>query len=240
MAKDPVVLSLGEDVVRRSDFERHLAQLEAQGGDPLSPEVRQALLEPWLEERVQVLEARQRGLVKPEAPAPKTSAGRCSPSWPNASRVKVSDAEVAAYYQAHPEEFHVPETVTLRQILVATSNEARDVRRRLAKDPRSFEAIAREQSKGPEAAAGGLMGTFTRGQLPTELEAAAFALREGAVSRHRRDHPRVPRPPGGGAKQPEREETLPEATPGSALSWSARRRTGTSASSSRASWPGPR
>ncbi|HEY6547923.1 MAG TPA: peptidylprolyl isomerase, partial [Vicinamibacteria bacterium] len=99
----------------------------------------------------------------------------------------------------------------LRQILVATSNEARDARRRLAKDPKSFEAIAREVSQGPEAATGGLMGTFSHGQLPTELEVAAFALREGAVSEivetslgfHvlRVDE-----------RQPEREETLPQAT----------------------------
>ena len=210
VAKDPVVLSLGEDVVRRSDFDRHVAQLEAQGGDPLSLEVRRALLEPWLEEQVQVLEARQRGLVKPGAGADDERRGVLA-LLAEYSRVKVSDAEVAAYYQARPDEFHVPESLTLRQILVATLNEARDVRRRLAKDPNSFEAIAREVSKGPEAAAGGLMGTFARGQLPTELETAAFALRERALSEivetslgfHvlRVDE-----------RRPEREETLPQAT----------------------------
>ena len=56
--------------------------------------------------------------------------------------------------------------MTLRQILVPTETEARDVRRRLQKDPKSFEALARARSKAPEAAAGGLMGTFSRGQLP--------------------------------------------------------------------------
>ena len=76
----------------------------------------------------------------------------------------------------------MPETVTLRQILVGTLNEARDVKRRLARDPKAFDAIARSQSKGEEAAAGGYMGPFERGQLPAELEAAAFALPEGATS----------------------------------------------------------
>jgi hypothetical protein len=210
VAKDPVVLSLGEDVVRRSDFERHLAQLEAQGGDPLPPEVREALLEPWLEEQVQVLEARQRGLVKPGS-GPDDERRGVLALLAECSRVEVSDAEVAAYYQAHPDEFHVEESLVLRQILVSTSNEARDVRRRLAKDPKGFEAIAREVSKGPEAERGGLMGTFSRGQLPTELDAAAFALRPGALSETvetslgfhvlRVDE-----------RQPEREETLPQAT----------------------------
>ena len=42
--------------------------------------------------------------------------------------------------------------------------------------------LAQTVSRGPEASAGGLMGTFARGQLPPELEAAAFALEAGATS----------------------------------------------------------
>ncbi len=87
----------------------------------------------------------------------------------------------------------------LRQILVPTSNEARDVRRRLLREPHSFEALARTQSRAPEASAGGLMGTFARGQLPPELEAAAFALRGGADQRDRGHTARLPRAAGGGA-----------------------------------------
>ncbi len=95
---------------------------------------------------------------------------------------EVSEDEIAAFYRAHGAELAVPETVTLRQIVVGTLNEARDVRRRLARDPKAFDAIARSQSKGQEAGAGGYMGPFERGQLPSELEAAAFALPEGATS----------------------------------------------------------
>jgi len=176
-----VILAFGEEVVRRSDFERHLAGLEAQGGGALPADVRRALLEPWLEERVQVLEARQRGLLTPGA-SPDDERRAVERLLAECSRVSVTDDEVAAYYKEHPEEFRRPETVALRQILVATSNEAREVRRRLVKEPRSFEALARERSKGPEAETGGLMGNFARGQLPQELEAAAFALPPGALS----------------------------------------------------------
>ena len=82
------------------------------------------------------------------------------------SRVSVSDDEVAAYYREHPDEFHVPETLTLRQILVATSNEARDVRRRLQKDPKSFEAIARERLEGPGGGDGRPHGDLRPGPAP--------------------------------------------------------------------------
>jgi peptidyl-prolyl cis-trans isomerase C len=61
-------------------------------------------------------------------------------------------------------------------------NEARDVKRRLAQNPRAFERLARSLSKSPEAGLGGYMGSFERGQLPAELEAAAFPLPAGATS----------------------------------------------------------
>jgi len=180
-ARDPVILSLGEEVVRRSDFERHLKSLEDRGGTALAPEVQEAVLLPWLEERVQVLAARQKGLLKPGAAAEDERRAILALLL-DCSKVTVDDAEVEAYYREHPEEFQVPETVGLSQIIVGTSNEARDVRRRLAKDRKAFEAIAREVSRAPEAEAGGFMGTFSRGQLPTELEEVAFRLPVGGLS----------------------------------------------------------
>jgi peptidyl-prolyl cis-trans isomerase C len=76
------------------------------------------------------------------------------------------------------------ESVTLRQILVGSLNEARDVKRRLAGKGNSttFDTLARTISKGPEAAMGGYMGSFERGELPSELEETAFTLEEGATS----------------------------------------------------------
>ena len=79
----------------------------------------------------------------------------------------------------------MPEKVSLRQVLVATMAEAREVRRKLGSDPRTFDSVARAVSKGPEATVGGYMGTFERGQLPPELEQAAFTLPERGHQRTR-------------------------------------------------------
>ena len=97
-------------------------------------------------------------------------------------QVEATDDEVAAYFREHSAELRIPEKVWLRQILVPTENEARDVRRRLQKDPTSFEALARTRSRSPEASSGGAMGFFARGELPLELERVAFALDPGAGS----------------------------------------------------------
>lgn len=180
-AKDPVILELDGEAVRRSAFEQHLSGV-TRGLGPVDPEARSGLLEAFLEERALVIEARRRGHLPAGAPAadePRAVARLLAGAVPP---VEVGEDEIAAFYRTHAAELAVPETVTLRQIVVATHNEARDVRRRLARDPKAFDAIARSQSKGEEAGAGGYMGPFGHGQLPPELEAAAFALPEGATS----------------------------------------------------------
>jgi peptidyl-prolyl cis-trans isomerase C len=180
---DPAILSLGDQVVRRSEFERHVSALEQQGASRLDPKVRAALLERFLEERVVVLEARARGMLSAQStPEQEEAAARKLLTDAGLTGVEVTDDEVAAYYGAHRQELQSPETVALRQILVPTLNEARDVRRRLQKSPRSFPVLAQSLSRAPEASAGGVMGRFSRGQLPPDLERAAFALAPGRIS----------------------------------------------------------
>ena len=179
---DPVILSLNGERVRRSDFDRYLLSVEARGLGPVDPAARPGLLDAFLEQRALVIEARQRGLVGPTASAADEARAVARLLGDAAPPPAVSEDEIAAYFQAHAAELAVPDSVTLRQVLVATLNEARDVKRRLGRDPKAFETIARSQSKGPEAAAGGYMGAFARGELPEELEAVAFALPDGGTS----------------------------------------------------------
>jgi parvulin-like peptidyl-prolyl isomerase len=180
---DPVILALGGQVIRRSDFDRHVGALEAKGGAPFPPEVRRALLQPFLEERALVLEARSRGLLEAKStPDQEQAAVQQLLGTAVAGQVQVTDDEVKAWFEEHGAELRVPEKVWLRQILVPTENEARDVRRRLLKDPKSFETLARTLSRSPEASTGGIMGAFSRGELPRELERAAFALAPGQQS----------------------------------------------------------
>jgi parvulin-like peptidyl-prolyl isomerase len=180
---DPVLLSLGDQVVKRSDFDRHLTALQAKGGGPLPADVQRALLHPFLEERALVLEARARGLL-PAASTPEQERAAVQRLLGDTvlGHASASEQEVAAWFQEHSAELRVPEKVWLRQILVPTENEARDVRRRLQKDPKGFEALARTLSRSPEASTGGVMGAFARGELPAEIEAVAFALTPRAGS----------------------------------------------------------
>ena len=179
---DPVVLELHGVRVHRSDFERYLASVEARGLGSVPPEARRGMLDAFLEERALVIEARRQGGLPADAGAADEARAVARLLADGVRVPEVTEAEIAAVYRDHAAELAVPETVTLRQVLVATASEAREVKRRVGRDPKVFDTVARSQSVGVEAAAGGYMGSFARGQLPPELEAAAFALPEGGTS----------------------------------------------------------
>ncbi len=180
--RDPVILSLDGTEVRRSEFLAYLKVIETRGEAALDPDARKGLLDAYLEQRALVIEARSRGLLGTGSSADEEARAVARLLAREVKPPEISEQDVRAYYGQHEKELVRPARVGLRQVLVQTMNEARDVKRRLAKDPKSFDAIARSLSKGPEAEAGGFMGTFEPGQLPAELEGPAFSLGEGGTS----------------------------------------------------------
>jgi parvulin-like peptidyl-prolyl isomerase len=98
--------------------------------------------------------------------------------------LNVDDAAVAEYYDAHKKDFLQPERVQVSQILMETEAKASDLLNRLkGTGEDGFRAAARAESKGLEAPKGGLLGEFSAGQLPPELEKAIFVLKTGEMSR---------------------------------------------------------
>lgn len=97
---------------------------------------------------------------------------------------RVDEAEVRDYYEEHKKDFLVQGRIQVSQILVDTEEKAVSVLRRLdrAGEP-EFRKIAVEESLGPEAPRGGVMGVFQQGDLPADMEKVIFALDEGRTSR---------------------------------------------------------
>jgi peptidyl-prolyl cis-trans isomerase SurA len=109
------------------------------------------------------------------------------------NRVKVSDDDVRAYWQTHPQEFPAGEEVRVRHIFLALpqgADGAAEARTRAAGEKlvtraragEDFAALARAESQGPSARDGGDLGWLQRGAIQADLERIAFALPPGGVS----------------------------------------------------------
>jgi peptidyl-prolyl cis-trans isomerase SurA len=106
--------------------------------------------------------------------------------------VQVGQGDVQAYFKAHQSDFAQPESVHLREILIATpAGSAADSPEVTAAEQKaealvgqlkggaSFEALAKTSSNGPEADRGGDLGEFRRGMLAKQLEDQTFNLKAG-------------------------------------------------------------
>jgi peptidyl-prolyl cis-trans isomerase SurA len=109
------------------------------------------------------------------------------------ARVNVTKEDVKRHYEAHKDEYEIKDRVRVRGILFSVSPAASDEEvarerqkaeevRDLARKGKDFGALARQFSDGPGSDKDGDYGTFSRGEMEGELDAAAFSLEEGKVS----------------------------------------------------------
>jgi peptidyl-prolyl cis-trans isomerase C len=95
--------------------------------------------------------------------------------------LRVPSSEVRRYYQENPQEFQRPEQVRVRQIVVATEEEAQKILDKLQNEKADFAALARQRSTAPEAETGGDLGFFAMGEMPGEFN-VVFGLPRGGIS----------------------------------------------------------
>jgi len=100
-----------------------------------------------------------------------------------------TDEQFAAYYKDHPQDFTIPERRRLQQIVVKTKEEAKKLRKQIAKETTAendpFYKLAQEKSLDPAAGrTSGVLGWVTQGdgKVMAELEKVAFALKVKEVS----------------------------------------------------------
>jgi len=97
------------------------------------------------------------------------------------SKIRLTEVEIKEYYDKNAEDFKLPERVRVMQIMVKDEMSAVNVRKKLLAKA-DFATIAKEHSQSPDAAHGGDLGFYSRGQLPPEFETAVFNLKEGDIS----------------------------------------------------------
>ncbi len=108
------------------------------------------------------------------------------------SAVTVSEAELRAYYESHPDEFKRPAVAFLSYVEILRVADARDsiaarqralgLRKEILAGAPFNEVATRESSDSASAQQGGDLGEFGKGAMDPAFERAAFSLPLGEVS----------------------------------------------------------
>ena len=96
--------------------------------------------------------------------------------------VKVTDKDVAEYYENNKAQFVGEETVNASHILVDSEEKALELLAKINAGEITFENAARENSSCPSSQNGGNLGDFGKGQMVPEFDSAVFAMEVGEVS----------------------------------------------------------
>ena len=109
------------------------------------------------------------------------------------STIKVTDAEVAAYYKAHQKDFERPKTAFLSFVALPRMATAADtaavraradsVRQEIVDGAPFAEVAQRESTDSVSAAKGGDLGEWTRGSMDPAFDSAAFSLPLRTISK---------------------------------------------------------
>jgi peptidyl-prolyl cis-trans isomerase C len=106
---------------------------------------------------------------------------------------EVTDAEVRAYYDEHPELFTAPDKIRTRHIMIRVDSDATDAKRAEAEHRidairtralagEDFAELAEELSEGPNASRGGDLGFTGRGDMVAGFDEVVWSLEVGEIS----------------------------------------------------------
>jgi len=95
------------------------------------------------------------------------------------NRIQVGDKEIVDYFNKHASEFNQPQKVVIRQVVLATEEDAKKVRHKI--NVNNFSSLAKQYSIAPEAEDGGILGPFFQLEMPRVFD-IAFSMRRGDIS----------------------------------------------------------
>ena len=94
------------------------------------------------------------------------------------AEIVVNEQEIKDYFIKNQSQFYQPTKAVIRQVVLASEKEARSIKRKINRD--NFAFYARTKSITPEAEKGGILGPFSKGELPRVFD-IAFSMRPGEI-----------------------------------------------------------
>lgn len=182
-----ILASVGTLSVTEAEVNAMIASLGQRGKNYNTPEGRAIVLDQLINQKLLLLDA-TRNLYERE-PEFKAELARVKEDLlvnyavnKAVANVRVTDAEVKEFFDAHPEQFAGEETVNASHILVADEAQANEILAKINDGELSFEDAAKEFSSCPSSAEGGCLGDFGHGQMVPEFDQACFSMKEGEIA----------------------------------------------------------
>jgi hypothetical protein len=180
-APDGGFATVGDRSLPLESLQAHLAAVTGEPWQSVSDPVSARLLDQFLDQEVVVAASRRdRTIDLPADPGARSARVRvllddlCGPvPEPDPASLERAVAEAAS--AERPARAHV------RQMLLHGREEAEETRQKLL-DGADFVALSRQVSLAPNADSGGELGFLSQGNLPDDLDAGIFELKEGEIS----------------------------------------------------------
>ncbi len=184
--EDKILATVGTKTITENDVNMFIAQLGQRGQAYQNPQGRAMVLEQLINKALLVLDA-TRNLYERDAEF-KAELARVKEDLlanyavEKAVRdIRVSDADVEAYYNENKAQFVQSETVNASHILVDSEEKANDILAEVNAGNVTFEDAAKQHSSCPSGKEGGSLGDFGRGQMVPEFDEACFTMEVGAI-----------------------------------------------------------
>lgn len=174
-----MALAIDGEPVPYDDFEGYLRRQLGGGELALDGVVESRLLDRFIDERLVVLLARDRGLITSSEPVEEQDA--VSFLLRDQRRAMLTEDRLRDHYETHRSRYERPAEVWLRQILVDDPQRATAAYEAL-QDGESFVDVAARFSQGPKAQQGGDQGRLSKQDLPPEFVDVIFNLEPGEIS----------------------------------------------------------
>ena len=185
--ENKILATVGGMPITSADVDTFLANLGERGAAYNNPQGRAMILGQLINSRLFLMDA-QRNLYEAE-PAFKEQLRRAKEELLTGyaiekalSGVKVTDADVKAYYEENSDKFVTGPTVNADHILVKTEEEAVSILAKINAGDISFGDAAKEYSSCPSKENGGNLGDFGQGQMVPEFDTAVFQMNVGEIA----------------------------------------------------------
>lgn len=177
------------------EFEEAAARKTPESGDALSAAEKQEVIDRLVEEKLLYKAALEKGLDKdPKVQKVMVNTLLREVVYANVRNSDFTDEQLQAYYEAHKDEFVVPEKVQIKRILIRVTEdrtddkakaEAERILAELTKDPAKFKELAAQFSEDPYKRRGGDVGFVAADGKPGLDKAVvdkAFTLQANQLS----------------------------------------------------------